>query len=247
MFLPQLRRPERWLEGALAAGAGAGAFAALRMLLPEPEYAKLKDDEDDLEMVHSTSAADSGSGVKRRQNAERGSLASLEAGEALGVTGAAADDAEKKHAKHWRLAVLLTVALTAHNFPEGLAVAVSSLSSDHLGFVVMAAIAMHNIPEGIAIAMPVLEATGSRWRAMQMAVLSGLAEPLGALVAVTVLPANFVEGRGMDALLCGVGGVMTSVAFTELLPEALAERQPLHVAAGLIAGFAVMMLTHELA
>ncbi|CAK0842206.1 unnamed protein product [Prorocentrum cordatum] len=100
---------------------------------------------------------------------------------------------------------------------------------------------------GIAIAMPVLEATGSRWRAMQMAVLSGLAEPLGALVAVTVLPANFVEGRGMDALLCGVGGVMTSVAFTELLPEALAERQPLHVAAGLIAGFAVMMLTHELA
>ncbi|CAK0879304.1 unnamed protein product, partial [Prorocentrum cordatum] len=118
MFLPQLRRPERWLEGALAAGAGAGAFAALRMLLPEPEYAKLKDDEDDLEMVHSTSAADSGSGVKRRQNAERGSLASLEAGEALGVTGAAADDAEKKHAKHWRLAVLLTVALTAHNFPE---------------------------------------------------------------------------------------------------------------------------------
>eukprot|EP00929_Paragymnodinium_shiwhaense_P079313 TRINITY_DN41286_c0_g1_i1.p1 TRINITY_DN41286_c0_g1~~TRINITY_DN41286_c0_g1_i1.p1 ORF type:complete len:315 (+),score=52.22 TRINITY_DN41286_c0_g1_i1:45-989(+) len=73
------------------------------------------------------------------------------------------------YAGRWRLAVLLTCALTAHNFPEGLAVAISSLESQRLGLVVMSAIAMHNIPEGIAIAMPVLDATGSRWRAMQMA------------------------------------------------------------------------------
>merc|ERR1719330_1757756 len=128
------------------------------------------------------------------------------------------DSVQEYKVRQWRLAVLLTLALTAHNFPEGLAVAVSSMQSGRLGFVVMAAIAVHNIPEGIAIAMPVLDATGSRLRAMQMATLSGLAEPLGAVVAVTLLPESAVQGRGMDALLCVIGGIMSAVALTELLP-----------------------------
>ncbi|OLP83421.1 Zinc transporter ZupT [Symbiodinium microadriaticum] len=85
------------------------------------------------------------------------------------------DDPEKGHvgevgvepkARQFRLAFLMMLALTAHNFPEGLAVGVSSLQSAHLGVVVMAAIAVHNIPEGIAIALPVLEATNSRSWAM---------------------------------------------------------------------------------
>mmetsp|Transcript_17980 Transcript_17980/g.56345 ORF Transcript_17980/g.56345 Transcript_17980/m.56345 type:complete len:360 (-) Transcript_17980:38-1117(-) len=157
------------------------------------------------------------------------------------------DSRQAHKAKQWRLAVLLTLALTAHNFPEGLAVAVSSLQSERLGFVVMAAIAVHNIPEGIAIAMPVLDATGSRTRAMQLATLSGLAEPLGAILAVTLLPEYFIKGRGMDILLCAVGGIMTCVACTELLPEAQVQRKPICMLGGLICGASVMLLTHELA
>lgn len=152
-----------------------------------------------------------------------------------------------KQQRQWRLAVLLTLALTAHNFPEGLAVAVSSLQSGRLGFVVMAAIAVHNIPEGVAIAMPVLDATGSRMRAMQMATLSGLAEPLGAVMAVVVLPEGAVSGRGMDLLLCIVGGIMSCVAAIELLPEAHAQRRPWCVAGGMLAGAGIMLATHELA
>ena len=60
----------------------------------------------------------------------------------------------------------------------------------------MAAIAVHNIPEGIAIAMPVLEATNDRRKAMLMATLSGLAEPLGAFIAVTLLPPGALSGPG---------------------------------------------------
>lgn len=149
--------------------------------------------------------------------------------------------------KQWRLSMLLMLALTAHNFPEGLAVAVSSLQSDRLGFVVMAAIAVHNIPEGIAIAMPVLDATGSRMKAMQMATLSGLAEPLGALVAVTLMPEGGAQGRSMDALLCVIGGIMTCVAFSELIPEAITQRRPTSALCGFATGVAIMMLTHELA
>ncbi|CAE7796020.1 zupT [Symbiodinium necroappetens] len=166
------------------------------------------------------------------------------------------DDPEKGHvgevgvepkARQFRLAFLMMLALTAHNFPEGLAVGVSSLQSAHLGVVVMAAIAVHNIPEGIAIALPVLEATNSRSWAMLLAALSGLAEPFGAFVAVSVLPPGALAGSGMDILLCVVGGIMTSVACLELLPEALAQRQSWSTAAGLIAGMLVMLLTHEIA
>jgi len=158
-----------------------------------------------------------------------------------------ADDASESKSRQWRLAAIMMLALTAHNFPEGLAVGVSSLQSEHLGLVVMAAIAVHNIPEGIAIAMPVLDATGNRWRAMQMATLSGLAEPLGALVAMIFLPPTALQGAGMTIMLCIVGGIMTSVALIELLPEALAQQQLWSTIAGLVSGCAIMLLTHDLA
>jgi len=87
----------------------------------------------------------------------------------------------------WRLSLLLFVALTAHNFPEGFAVAISSLESNSLGFIIMLAIAMHNIPEGIAISVPVLAATSSRKQALWMSFLSGMAEPVGAVVAMVVV------------------------------------------------------------
>merc|ERR1712217_948421 len=89
--------------------------------------------------------------------------------------------------RSWRLAAVMMLALTAHNFPEGFAVAISALESPKRGFIVMFAIAMHNIPEGIAIAVPVLDATGSRWKALFMSFLSGMAEPLGALFALWIL------------------------------------------------------------
>ncbi|CAE7493636.1 zupT [Symbiodinium natans] len=161
--------------------------------------------------------------------------------------GHVSEAASEPKARQWRLAFLMMLALTAHNFPEGLAVGVSSLQSAHLGVVVMAAIAVHNIPEGIAIALPVLEATNSRSRAMLWATLSGLAEPLGAFFAVSVLPPGALAGSGMDILLCIVGGIMTSVACLELLPEALAQRQNWSTVAGLVTGMLIMLLTHEIA
>merc|ERR1711879_837640 len=96
------------------------------------------------------------------------------------------DKIKDRTAKRRRLAMVMMLTLTAHNFPEGIAVAVSSLESHHLGVVVMIAIAVHNIPEGIAIAVPVLHATQSHRKAILMASLSGIAEPVGALSALTI-------------------------------------------------------------
>jgi len=218
LSLPKLLAPG-WRMPALAwSSLGAFAFFLLARLIPEPDYAGQEDCEDCVDIESPCNPSSE-----------------------------SANPRSSRTGKQWRLAALMMLALTAHNFPEGLAVAVSSLESERLGFVVMAAIAVHNIPEGIAIAMPVFNATKSRMRALQMATLSGLAEPLGAIVALTMIPQGMLDGRGMDALLCVVGGIMTSVAFVELFPEARAQKQPLAAVAGALTGSIIMLITIEYA
>ena len=71
------------------------------------------------------------------------------------------------------------LAIGIHNFPEGLATFVATLSSPSLGVALAIAIALHNIPEGVCVAMPVYYATGSKWRGFLWAFLSGISEPFG--------------------------------------------------------------------
>lgn len=76
------------------------------------------------------------------------------------------DHVVKTQQRNMRLALLTFVALTLHNFPEGLAVSVSSRKSEDLGITVAFAVAVHNFPEGMAIAAPLYAATSSAWKAI---------------------------------------------------------------------------------
>lgn len=119
----------------------------------------------------------------------------------------------------WRVSMLLFISLGVHNFPEGLAVAVSSLQNTRLGMTTTVAIALHNIPEGIAISIPCLAARpDAPWLAFGLSSLSGLAEPLGAFVALTFLRHQSLD---LKLVLSFVAGIMVSVACVELVPEAL--------------------------
>lgn len=143
----------------------------------------------------------------------------------------------------WRLAVLMFMSLTAHNFPEGFAVAISALSSKQLGILICVAIACHNIPEGIAIAVTTYDATKSRFQSIMMTFLSGLSEPFGAFCAVLLLQ-SVLTPTLLNDLLTIVAGVMFYIAVAELIPAAFGTGQWLWMLAGFVSGVLVMVGTH---
>ena len=105
--------------------------------------------------------------------------------------------------------------------------------------VVALAVAIHNIPEGVAVSLPIYHATGQKRKAFIFAALSGLAEPLGALVgALLILPLFGASAVAVSFAL--VAGVMIFISFDELFPVAKAYASGHECLYGLIAGMAVM-------
>ena len=139
----------------------------------------------------------------------------------------------------FRLGVFSTLAISIHNFPEGLATFTGALKDSKIGVSIAVAIAIHNIPEGIAVSIPIFYATGKKWKAIAFSFLSGLSEPLGALIGFLLLR-NLFNDLTFGILFASVAGIMTYISLDELLPTA--EKYGEHHVAiyGLIAGMAVM-------
>eukprot|EP00899_Mesostigma_viride_P023172 jgi/Mesvir1/4039/Mv19400-RA.1 len=128
------------------------------------------------------------------------------------------DDLRDRKELH-RMGLMTALAVSIHNFPEGLATFVAALADSRLGATIAVAIAVHNIPEGICVAMPVYYATGSRWKGFLWSVLIGVSEPLGALLGYAVL-ANHFSDLVFGVLFGGVAGMMVYISASELLPTA---------------------------
>ena len=147
-----------------------------------------------------------------------------------------------KDKKLMRMGLFTALAIAIHNFPEGLATFTAALTDPGLGIAIAVAIAIHNIPEGIAVSIPVYYATGSRKKAFWLSFLSGLAEPVGALVGYLILM-PFLSPVVFGVLFAGVAGIMVFISLDELLPAA-EEYGEHHLSIyGLIAGMAVMALS----
>jgi len=143
-----------------------------------------------------------------------------------------------------RLGLLSALAIGVHNLPEGMATFASSLSDPTLGLSIAMAVAIHNIPEGIAVAVPIYFATRSRGKAFAYSFLSGLAEPIGALlVYVALLPLIQDHPVIVECMLAGVGGVMVFISFDELLPTAREYGKGHTAIIGVVLGMAVMAVS----
>ncbi len=150
------------------------------------------------------------------------------------------DAEEKRKSKAlMRMGVFTALAITLHNFPEGIATFLAALENPLIGVSVAIAVAIHNIPEGIAVSVPIYYATGSRKKAFFYSFLSGLAEPVGALVAFFVLT-FFMNDAFFGLVFASVGGIMVYIALDELLPTAEKYGEHHKVIYGLLAGMAVM-------
>jgi ZIP family zinc transporter len=125
----------------------------------------------------------------------------------------------KGNQKLMRIGVLTALALALHNFPEGIATFITALDDPQLGMTIAVAIAIHNIPEGIAVSMPIYFATGDRKKAFAYSFLSGVVEPVGAIVGYLLLM-PYLTPALMGLLLAGVAGIMVFISLDQLLPAA---------------------------
>jgi len=138
-----------------------------------------------------------------------------------------------------RMGIFTALAIGIHNFPEGLATFTAALKDPSIGLPIAIAIAIHNIPEGIAVSVPVYYATGSRKKAFYYSFLSGVSEPLGALLGYVLLR-NFMSDVLFGLIFAMVAGIMVFISFDELLPTARKYGEH-HISLwGVILGMAVM-------
>lgn len=141
-----------------------------------------------------------------------------------------------------RMGMFSALAIAIHNFPEGLATFMGALSDPALGISIAVAIAIHNIPEGIAVSVPIYYATKNRSKSFWLSFLSGLAEPVGALIGYFILRTVFNDSM-FGLIFAGVAGIMVYISLDELLPTA-EEYGEHHIAiGGLVAGMAVMAIS----
>lgn len=141
-----------------------------------------------------------------------------------------------------RMGLFSALAIAIHNFPEGLATFMSAINDPTLGISIAVAIAIHNIPEGIAVSVPIFYATGSKKKAFSLSFLSGLSEPVGAILGFFLLRSIMSEAM-FGIVFAGVAGIMVYISLDELLPTA--EKYGKHHIAigGLIAGMIVMAVS----
>jgi ZIP family zinc transporter len=149
---------------------------------------------------------------------------------------------ELSRSKLLRTGMFTALAIGIHNFPEGLATFMATLQNPSLGIAIAIAIALHNIPEGISVSVPIYYATGSKRLAFRYSVLSGLAEPVGAVVGYLLLR-PFLTPALMGGLFAAVAGIMVYISLDQLLPASRAFGKGHDTLMGLMGGMVVMALS----
>ncbi len=146
---------------------------------------------------------------------------------------------DKKQSGLKRTGLMVAFSIGIHNFPEGIATFTSALNSMEIAIPITVAIALHNIPEGIAVSVPIYQATGNKKKAFWFSFLSGMAEPVGALIGFLILIPFWTPSIN-GLILAAVSGIMVFISMDELLPSAQKYGEHHLSIIGLVAGMVVM-------
>lgn len=141
----------------------------------------------------------------------------------------------------YRVGVLSMLALMLHNFPEGIATFMTAYNDLSMGISLGIAIMLHNIPEGISISVPIFYATGNRGKGLLYSFISGVAEPLGAVMAFLIFK-NFINDVTISIVLVFVAGIMITLAIEEMLPEANKYNKKTQNVFGLVLGLILVII-----
>lgn len=152
------------------------------------------------------------------------------------------DENPTKNPKLLRVGMMTALVLAIHNFPEGMVTFLAGLKDVSLAIPIAIAIAIHNIPEGISVSVPVYYATGNRKKAFWLSFISGLAEPVGAIIGYAVL-SSFLNEDVFGIIFGAIAGIMVFISLDELLPAAEAYGKHHSAIYGLVLGMAVMAIS----
>lgn len=141
----------------------------------------------------------------------------------------------------YKVGILSMVALMIHNLPEGILTFLTSTIDMKLGLKLSLSIMMHNIPEGIAIAIPIYYATNSKYKAIKNTLISGLSEPIGALIAYLFLY-KFISDTMISIILLFVAGIMISISINDIFDESKSYSNK-YILTGIILGLIFNLLT----
>lgn len=143
----------------------------------------------------------------------------------------------------YKLGILNMLALILHNLPEGIATFMSSYKDMSMGIKLAIAIAFHNIPEGISIAVPIYYATNSKKEAIFKTFLSGIAEPIGAILAYIFL-SKYITDSLISLILILVGGIMITLAIEGIYPKAKKYNLNKFLYLGIFIGFGLVLFNY---
>lgn len=153
---------------------------------------------------------------------------------------------QRRHRRHRqnklalkKTSVLVVIGIFIHNLPEGIATLAGTLKDPELGILLATAIAIHNIPEGIIVAASINVTSGEFKKAFFWSFISGISEPLGALLAGFIL-LPFINDILIAGLLAAVAGIMIFISLDELLPMSNNFKLEHLTIFGLMLGFLVM-------
>ena len=154
------------------------------------------------------------------------------------------ENKSKNSLKLYKLGIISMIVIMMHNIPEGIATFITTTNNVKLGIILTIAIALHNIPEGISISIPIYYSTNNKLKAFFYTLISGMSEPLGALISYLFL-SKFVNNTILGIIYAVIAGMMINISINELYKEAINYNKK-NTFIYFVIGSTIMILNHLL-